>query len=113
MEIISKSKTKKNINATNCSSLEYPSKDKNINGAIVKLNGKYPKIGKAANLKCKELIYILSGSGKIIINDKVNKIKKGDIIIINKNEKYILNGKLNMFVACTPSWNKKQHKFIK
>jgi len=113
MEIISKNKTRKNKNATNCYSLEYPSKNKDINGAIVKLNGKYPKIGKVTNLKCKELIYILSGSGKIIINNKENEIKNGDIILINKKEKYILNGKLSMFVACTPSWNKKQHKWIK
>ncbi len=94
----------------NCLAIEYPSKDKRLNGSIIKLSGRYPDSGRVYNLKCKELFYIVSGSGIVEIEGNKNKISKGDLIFIEPKEKYFWKGKIEMFVASSPAWNPKQQK---
>ena len=43
-------------NSDSCIALEYPLGDKDINAAVVKLNGRYPEKGMAVNTECKEII---------------------------------------------------------
>ena len=86
--------------------------DKNINGAIIKLNGRYPDKGRMVNLECKELVYIIKGSGKITVENSETELKEGDLILIKPKEKYFWEGKFDMFVSCTPAWRPEQHKSV-
>lgn len=113
MKVVYKNQTKKFKNSGVCTAIEYPMDDKDINGAVVKLKGRYPDKGRVVNEKCKELAYIIKGSGGVFVEGKEIKLKKGDLILIEPGEKYYWKGKITMFVPCTPAWNPEQHKEIK
>lgn len=59
MKIVYQKETKKFKNSKVCTAIEYPMGDKDINGAVIKLTGRYPDKGRVVNLKCKELSYII------------------------------------------------------
>ena len=113
MKIIHKNQTEKFKNSDVCTAIEYPLGDKDINGAIVELSGRYPDEGRVVNLKCKELAYIIEGSGRVVVEGEEAMLNKGDLILIEAGEKYFWEGDLKMFVPCTPAWYPEQHKEVK
>lgn len=112
MKFVSLEKSKNIKVGKSCSAREYPHGDKDIWGAVIKVNGRYPEKGVTVNLVCKELVYILNGNGKLVVNGKVTKVKKGDQMVIDKGEKFFWEGKLTMFMPCAPTWYAQQHKTI-
>ena len=99
MKIVHKDQTKEFKNSETCTAIEYPMDDKDINGAVI-------------NLKCKEMAYVIKGSGKIIIEEKGVELKEGDLVLVEPGEKYFWEGNLVMFVPCTPAWHPEQHKEV-
>ena len=112
MKVIHKNQTKKFKNSDVCTAIEYPLEDKDINGAIIELRGRYPEKGRVTNLKCKELAYIINGSGRIVVEDKEVELNEGDLILIEPGERYFWEGNLVMFMSCVPAWYPEQHKEI-
>ena len=112
MKIIHKNQTEVFKNSDVCTAIEYPLNDKDINGAVIKLNGRYPDSGRVVNLECKELAYIIKGFGKVIIESKEIKFKEEDLILINSGEKYFFEGNFIMFAPCVPAWYPEQHKNV-
>lgn len=113
MKIIHKNQTKILKIGEVCTAVEYPLGDKDINGAVIELDGRYPDKGRVVNLKCKELAYVISGSGRIVLNDKEMNFNEGDLILIQAGEKYFWEGRVAMLMSCTPAWYPEQHKEIK
>ena len=70
MKIIHKNQTNQHVNSKGCTAIEYPLGDKDINGAVIKLYGREPDKGRVVNTKCKELAYIIKGSGKVVVEGK-------------------------------------------
>lgn len=112
MKFIPKNKAIARNNSKDCVAIEYSLGDKDITGAVIKLNGRYPDKGMVVNLKCKELAYILKGFGKLIVEGKEVVLQEGDLVLIEPGEKYYWEGKIIMFVPCTPAWYSEQHKII-
>ncbi len=56
--------------------------------------------------------YILKGSGKIEVEGVETKLGEGDLVLINKGEKYFFEGNLTMFGSCIPAWYPEQHKEV-
>lgn len=50
--------------------MDYPMTDADINVAVIKINGRSPKVGYQTNTACKELLYIISGSGTLEVKGK-------------------------------------------
>jgi mannose-6-phosphate isomerase-like protein (cupin superfamily) len=101
-------------NSKTCIAYEYPTKDKDINIALVKiLNDRYPEFGWAVNTVCKELAYITKGEAKLTTKNKVVSIKVGDLVMVMPNEEYYWEGDFEMLVPCAPAWYPKQHKINK
>lgn len=96
------------------SGMDYPSIDKDINFAVIKINCRSPKTGFQVNTNCKELLYIINGKGTLYMknNNKEIEFNKGDVILIDKNEYYAFDGEFEAAVPCTPAWTSKQHKYI-
>jgi len=100
-------------NSSICVAYEYPFDDKSINISLVKINGRYPETGQVTNTKVKEIIFVKSGKGKIVINKKAIKLEKEDVILLLPNEKYYFEGKFEFITSCSPAWFEGQHKFVK
>jgi len=112
MKIVYKNQTKTFKNSDVCTAIEYPLGDKDINGAVVELKGRYPDEGRVVNLKCKELAYIIKGSGKAVVEGEERQFNEGDLVLIGAEEKYFWEGDFVMFVSCTPAWYPEQHKEV-
>ena len=94
--------------------IDYLVQDKDIDLAIIKINGRSPENGYQVNTNCKELLYIVNGSGVLYLgaNDEIVNFCKGDVILLDKNEKYAFDGLFEAVVSCTPAWTMEQHKYI-
>ena len=112
MRIIYKEQTRKFKNSNNCVAIEYPLDDKDINGAVIELIGRYPEKGRVVNTECKELAYVINGFGKVVVDDREINLKEGDLILIEPGEKFFWEGNLTMFMPCTPAWYADQYKNI-
>ena len=69
-------------NSDTSSLLEYSTQlnDKEIDFAINSVHGRYPETGYCSNKKCKELAYILEGTGKICKRKEEFSFQEGDYI---------------------------------
>ena len=109
MKILRKSDAVEYKNSEQCTALEYPLGDKDINGTIVTVTGRYPETRFAVNEVCKELVYIVRGKGVLGINGKEHAFQQGDLVLLLPGEKYYFDGDMEMFVSCTPAWFVGQH----
>ena len=112
MKVVYKNQAKEFKNSDVCTAIEYPMEDKDINGAVIELTGRYPDKGRAVNLKCKELAYVIKGAGRAVVEDEEIKLQEGDLILIEPGEKFFWEGNMTMFMPCTPAWYPEQHKEV-
>jgi len=112
MKVVYKRQTEEFKNSPVCIAIEYPLGDKDINGAVIKLMGRYPDKGRVVNLKCKELAYVIKGSGKVVVEDKEIELKEGDMVLIEPGEKYFWEDKMIIFMPCTPAWHLEQYRKV-
>ena len=114
MKYAPKSAAKMFNNSATSEVLEYPLADKDIDAAIVTMNGGYPDSGFAVNEECKELLYVVSGECTFATKDKSVKIQTGDQVLIEKGElfRYDDAKDLVLVAACNPAWTPEQHKIV-
>ena len=112
MKIIHKNQSQIHKNDEACLAAEYPMADKDINGAVIELTGRYPDKGRAVNLRCKILSYVISGNGKVVVEGEEVNLNQGDLILIEPGEKYFWQGNLKLFISSTPAWSPEQYKEV-
>ncbi|UMX47411.1 MAG: cupin domain-containing protein [Candidatus Nealsonbacteria bacterium DGGOD1a] len=112
MKIVKRNEAVKFNHGKTCTANEYPVDDKDINIAIIELNGRYPEKGFAINEVSKELAYIIKGSGKVVISSKEIEVGEGDLVFVEPQEKFYWEGKMTLIMPCTPAWNPEQYKVI-
>jgi mannose-6-phosphate isomerase class I len=113
MEYIKNEDAPRFKNSTSCVATEYDFKgEKDFNIAGIELSGRYPEQGYALNTVSKELIYVKSGNGVLISGDQTVTLKSGDAALIQPNEKYYLEGTLELVISSAPAWHLEQHKNI-
>lgn len=110
MKIVKKTKAVELVNSDTSKLLEYSIElsDKEIDFAVNTISGRYPEKGYCTNMKCRELAYILEGSGTLNKKDKIIEFSEGDLILIEKEEVYFWNGNCKIIMICTPAWYKEQ-----
>jgi mannose-6-phosphate isomerase-like protein (cupin superfamily) len=100
-------------NSEKCTAYEYPLDDKDINMALVLINGRYPDKGRVTNEKVKEIILVTKGKGKIIIENNEHELKEGDAVLLLPKQRYFYEGNnLQIVSACSPAWYPEQHKLL-
>jgi len=57
--------------------------------------------------------YIISGSGKLVVEDKEYELTAGDLVLINPGEKFYWQGNMEIFMPCAPAWSPDQYKTVK
>ncbi len=112
MKIVRRDQTKKVQNGKSCYAFEYPMGDKEINGAIIGITGKYPENGRLVNEKVREMVYVMQGKGSITIEGDFIQLQEGDLLMIEPGERYVWEGSMRMFVPCVPAWYPEQHKQV-
>lgn len=110
--IISKNSRIRFENSPKCIAYEYPLKEKDLNVALVEINGRYPDNGEVTNQVVKELLYVVKGKGKVVIDSTEHMIGSGDVVLLLPNQKYFYDGVFTLVVSCSPAWYPEQHKEI-
>lgn len=113
MKLVSWEHAEKHENSAHCKVYEYELNDPDINFGIALIDGQYPEEGYCYNEVCKELIYVISGSGTLHFNSGEKVVLKAkDTILIEPNEAYYWEGNLVVALPCTPAWYPEQHRVI-
>lgn len=118
MRLIKRTEAREIKNSPSCTAVEYPLGDRDINGTLIILEGRYPEKGSAVNLRCKEIAYVIEGKGKLGIYGDNHKgyaeheIRQGDMVFLSPGDKYYWEGKLKLFMPCAPAWYPEQHKEV-
>jgi mannose-6-phosphate isomerase-like protein (cupin superfamily) len=114
MQRIQKSGATKFTNGATCEGTEYSFSDKAMNIAFVTVEGRYPESGYAMNEICKEMAYIVSGTGKLCgANGSELPVAAGDSVFVAPGEKYFWEGEaLKMVMPCAPAFYPEQHKHL-
>ena len=114
MKFVKKQEAKTYKNSDGCIAYEYHIGDNDINGAVIEIEGRYPDEGRVVNEKCKEIGYVISGSGYVVIEGEKVEFEKGDLVFIEPGEKYFWFGNnLKMFMPCSPAFYPEQHRKVK
>lgn len=108
--IIKKKDRVRHENSPKCIAYEYPLEDKDINVAFVEIDGRYPDKGFVTNDAVKEIVFVVEGEGRIVIEDEGHELKEGDVVLILPKKKYFFDGKMKLVVPCSPAWYPEQHK---
>ena len=112
MKIIERSSAKKFTNGPTCEGIEYSFDDKDMNIALVTVNGRYPETGYVMNEVCKEAGYVVSGSGVLgLETGEKTAVGPGSAVLLQPGEKYYWEGEnLQMVMPCSPAFYPEQHK---
>jgi mannose-6-phosphate isomerase-like protein (cupin superfamily) len=112
--LIRKSERKEKQLARDSFVWEYPLHNKNLGVATAKINGRFPESGRTVNKVCQEVYYVVSGSGKLFVENEEIDLGEGDIYQINSGKKYYVIGK-NLVLVCPthPEWYPEQQEIIK
>jgi mannose-6-phosphate isomerase-like protein (cupin superfamily) len=112
MKTVRKNDSEEFRNGDACTVSEYHLGDPDINGAVIRLSGRYPTSGRAVNLVCKELAYVIDGSGRLVVDGVEETLQEGDLVCIDAGEKYFWDGAMTLFVPCVPAWTPEQHRMV-
>jgi mannose-6-phosphate isomerase-like protein (cupin superfamily) len=82
----------------------------NASAAYFELDGRH---GKIKNQKSDRTYFVIDGSGEFIINNKIVKVEKMDVIIVPKNTLYDYKGKMKLFLVDSPAYDKDSEVKIK
>ncbi|HFL2713449.1 TPA: cupin domain-containing protein [Legionella pneumophila] len=99
-------------NSEVCIVTEYPHIDNDLDFAIVKISGRYPETKQAMNKKCKEIVYVQSGTGRVTVNHVEYALNPGDIVLIEAGEPFFWEGNMTLHIVCTPAFNLEQHVMV-
>lgn len=100
-------------NSNVCRGASYPAGSADIDGAVITVSGRYPSEGFLTNDICKELVYIVSGTGILLSPSETVRFNEGDVVFIDKNETFAWDGSFVGFFATTPRFDPGQHREVK
>ena len=112
MKLSKKHQSVEKTNSAVCTVNEYHLNSDIFDIAVSKISGRYPDERRAVNQQCAELVYVIEGQGKIVINHEEHLLNTGDVVVIEAGEKYYWEGNLQLFLSCRPAWNKEQHQAV-
>src|SRR5438046_2228431 len=112
MKICLKHQTTEKQSGVTCTVTEHPLNDEFLDMAIANITGRYPDERRVVNMQCAELAYVCDGGGKIVVNNQEHLLNAGDVVLIEKGEKYYWEGTMKLFLSCRPAWNKEQHQMV-
>lgn len=80
----------------------YVNESTKLDYVIVNLDGEH---GLCSNTRSIKYWIILEGNATVYLDNKTQKVSQGDFIIIEKNVKHNIIGKVKFGVICTPAFD--------
>lgn len=99
-------------NSPACEGVSYGGTGEDIDGALIRVDGRYPDSGFLVNEQSKELVYITSGSGRLLARDGGHDFTSGDVIFIDNREEFAWSGTFEGFFATSPRFDPTQHREV-
>lgn len=112
MEFVQASDLKSISNGPTCTIQPIPIHDKEIDMAIARISGRYPQHGWAVNKICRMMGFVLEGTGKLGLKDRVVHLSANDSVLIMPGEKYYWEGNMTLLLPSTPAWSPDQYRLI-
>ena len=112
MKITKKTETFERKNSDKCIVTEYPSLAEDMDFAQVTISGRYPEALYAVNTRCKEMVYIHSGTGQVEVNGVIHPLDAGDVVLIDAGEKFCWDGNMTLFITCRSAFDVEQHCLV-
>lgn len=92
---------------------DYPMASKDVGISLQIIDGVTPDRGFWRNKACLECYYVISGEGKVTIEEKIYDVKEGDVIVLKQKQKHRLSGKNVKAIAITvPDWYEEQCEIV-
>jgi|SRR3989338_3188938 len=111
--LVKKKDSVKEIGTKECSVWDYRLPEKDLGISVQKITSRFPKTGWSRNSVCKEVCFILSGSGIVCVENKAHKVSRGDVVVINPGEKSYAKAKsMEILVVTSPDWYPDQCEFL-
>ena len=112
MTLIKSEQTNRIANSEKCIAYEYPFESEKTSLAVIDIKDRYPDSGSILNRVFEEIILVLNGNGKIIIEGKEHTVKKYDALLVRPNEKYHYEDNLKIAIFCASAFRPENHKVI-
>lgn len=113
MKIATKKHAKRFVAGGTCTVWEYDLASSKASTAVAEINGRYPLEGWMTNETCDELVYVVSGAGKLLTPEGGGVLTAGDTALIEAGDKFAWEGQqLVVSIPCLPAWRPDQHKFV-
>lgn len=114
MKKIAKSEAGYFENSRECTGVGYGFGDKDLDIARIQIIGRYPKEGFAVNDVCKEIGYVVNGTGSVVVKDQpAQQLQTGDAVMIAPGEPYYWEGEeLELIMPCAPAFYPEQHRVV-
>ena len=77
---------------------------------VSEISGRYPQSGTDADTEVEQIWYVEKGSGVVEVSGVQFELAEGDMLHIDKGEKFVIDGNLKLLVASSPIWTPEQHK---
>ena len=96
----------------NCTVVEYPFVEKDVDIGLFYINGRYPEKGVCFNETCQIQIYVIRGKGVLEVEGQLIVFEQGDALSVPINARYYLEGDFEGAFSSTPTFYSEQHKVI-
>lgn len=110
MKKITRGEAEKFQNGETCLVSEYALGEEQIDASLSKITGRYPDEGWVMNRISKEVVFVVSGQGRLVHEEGEEILGQGDVLLIDAGEKFYWEGKMELFIACAPAWKYAQYE---
>jgi len=91
---------------------EYPFTSGGLSLGISSVRGRYPAGGWDVDNGIEQIWYVMKGSATVEAGDKTYELAEGDMLHIDKGERFSINGTITIMVASSPAWTDEQHLHV-
>lgn len=112
MQVRKISEATRHENSPFCTAYEYHMPTRELDCAVIDLAGRYPASGWAMNTACTSLVHVVEGEGRILFETGEYRLGKDDQLLIEKDDKYALDGAMKLLFSAAPAWSPDQAKNV-
>lgn len=112
MKIRKKAESIQRNNTDTCVAYEYKLPTSAIDSAVIELSGRYPESGWVLNTVSESILHVVGGAGIIYFEEGSTLLEEDDQVLIQRGERYALEGGMKLLFSATPAWTSEQANFV-